>query len=244
MIGLIEYYENSTAKAKLAQERRCGGTFLVLDMGRGARGAFASRRAASAAKQMHAQGVRRAVFPVDFPHTAIFLRHGITPVDPLPLRRALGALYVRRRLDGLGLSATQAVVAVAGNSVTGELAQTVRELALAYRYVLLSVSSGGEEFARDMRRQYGVSLLLSPSNDQLDRADALVLFTPRKELTRENAVLCTLYPGGEERGLVPLRLNETLTSQIAPNCPTDQLAAALHSAGVLPAQQLLGEFNC
>lgn len=244
MLGYIVYHEHSTGKACLQQEHRLGGTFLVLDMGRDAQGLFAPRRAARAAKRMLEQGVRRAVFPMDFPHTAIFLHHGIIPVDPLPLRTALSSLYVRRRLDGLGLSGTQAVVAVAGDSMNREMAQTVHELALAYRYVLLSVRSGGEEFAQKMRRQYGVSLLLAPSADQLERADALVLFAPRNELSRANPVLCTLHPGGDLRGCVPLRLDGKLLASIEPNCPQDQLAAALHSMGVLPAETFLGEITC
>lgn len=244
MLGYIEYHEHSTEKSYLRQERRLGGTFLVLDMGQSSHGLFASNRAARAAKRMLDQGVRRAVFPMDFPHTAVFLRHGITPVDPLPLRIALSPLYVRRRLDALGLSGTQAVVAVVGNSMNGEIAQTVHELALAYRYVLLSVRSGGEEFAQKMRRQYGVSLLLAPSTDQLERADALVLFSPRHELSRENRVLCALHPGGDPRGCVPLQLDGKLLAAVDPNCPQDQLAAALHSMGVLPAEKLLGEITC
>lgn len=244
MLGYIVYHAHSTDKPYLRQERRHGGSFLVLDMGRSAHGVFAPRRAAQAAKRMLEQGVRRAVFPVDFPHTAAFLRHGIKPIDPLPLRAALSPLYIRRRLDALGLSGTQAVVAVAGDSINGAVAQTVHELALAYRYVLLSVRSGGGEFAQKMRRQYGVSILLDPSNDQLERADALVLFSPRRELSRENRVLCTLCPGGDPRGLVPLRLDESLLAAVEPNCPQDQLAAALHSIGVLPAKKFLGEITC
>ncbi len=244
MLGYIVYHAHSTGKAYLRQERRFGGTFLVLDMGQGAQGFFAPRRAAQAAKRMLEQGVRRAVFPIDFPHTAVFLRHGITPVDPLPLRTALCPLYVRRKLDTLGLSGTQAVIAVAGDSMNTEMAQVVHELALNYRYVLLSVRSGSEEFARRMRRQYGVSILLAPSVDQLACADALVLFSPRNDLSGTNRVLCTLHPGGDPRGCIPLRLSEDLLSSVEPNCPQDQLAAALHSMGVLPAERLLGEIAC
>ena len=244
MLGYIVYHDQSTGKGRLQQERRLGGTFLVLDMGRNAHGFFAPRRAAQAAKRMREQGVRRAVFPEDFPHTAIFLRHGIAPVDPLPLRTTLSPLYVRRRLDALGLSGTQAVVAVVSNTMNDEIARTAHELALAYRYVLLSVHSGGEDFAQKMRRQYGASILLAPSTDQLERADALVLFSPRNDLSRQNTVLCTLYPGGEAQGCVPLQLDESLLAAVEQNCPRDQLAAALHSMGVFPAEKLLGEITC
>lgn len=243
MLGYIEYAENGE-KAYLAKEARCGAPFLVMDMGKGARGAFAPRRAARAAEQMRQQGVRRAVFPVDFPHTAIFLRRGIVPVDPMPLRCKLCARFVKKKLELLGVSGAQAVVAVSGDYVSEEMAQTVRELALSYRYVLLSVRAGDEEFARRMRRQYGVSLVLAPSTDQLERADALVLFAPRSELKRENPVLCTLYPGGDERGRVPLALGEELSRGVAENCSHEQLIAALYSMGIASAERFLGEITC
>ena len=147
MLGYIDYRTPASDEAYLRQEKRHGGTFLVLNMGRGVQGFFASRRAASAAKQMRAQGIRRAVFPVDFPHTAVFFRCGIVPIDTLPLQQILCVPYVRRQLDHLGLSGTQAVIAVSGVSVSEAMARTVRDLSRTYRYVLLSVSSGGEELA-------------------------------------------------------------------------------------------------
>ena len=243
MLGYIEFEENAT-KARLAKEARSVGTFLVLNMGKGARGAFAPQRAARAAEKMREQGVRRAVFPVDFPHTAVFLRRGIVPVDPMPLRRKLCARFVQKKLEMLGVPGAQAVVAIGGDYVSEEMAQTVRELAGSYRYVLLSVRAGDEEFARRMRRQYGVSLVLAPSVDQLDRADALVLFAPRKDLKLENPVLCTLYPGGDERGKVPLVLGEKFSEGVADNCSHEQLVAALYSMGIAPAERFLGEITC
>lgn len=243
MLGYIEFEEGG-GNARLAQEKRLGGTFLVLDMGRGARGLLSGRRAVRAALQMRQQGVRRAVFPVDFPHTAIFLRSGISPVDPLPLRKALCVPFVRNQLEALGLSETQAVIAIAGEHMTSELAEITRTLAISYRYVMLSVRSGGEAFARELRRQYGISLLLNPSPDQLDRSDALVLLAPRSGLKQENPILCSLYPGNSGRGQLPLRLGSDLAGQVAPNCSEEQLAAALYSMGLLSSGQLLREITC
>ena len=242
MLGYIAYQENSTDKAYMRQEKRHGGSFLVLDMGHSARGMFAPHRAASAAKQMRAQGVRRAVFPFDFPHTAVFLRHGIAPVDTLPLQRALCVPYVRKKLSGMGLSGTQAVIAVVGTSVGEVLAQTVRDLSRSYRYVLLSVSSGGDAFAAEMRRQYGISLLLQPSADQLARSDALILFSPTDSPVRNDRLICALYPGASPHHRIPLQPG--FREGIPSNCPPDQLASALHSQGILPAEHFLGEITC
>ena len=185
--------------------------------------------------------MRTAVFPVDFPYTALFIRQGILPVDTLPLRRALAAPLVRRRLEDAGLDPAQAVVALSGDRPLRELTEAAKALALNYRYVLLSVR-GGEEFARDLRREYGISLLLKPSADQLDRADALVLFAPRGDLAGENPIFYTLYPGGEAgRGRLPLHLPQALAAQLAPNCGFEQMAAALYAQGALSLEDLLAE---
>ena len=106
-------------------------------------------------------------------------------------------------------------------------------------------SSDLEEFALSLRREYGISLLLGPSPDQLDRADALVMFTPREDLKRDNPVLYTLYPGGEAgRGRLPLSLPAALGSRMEPNCDQEQLAAALYALGGLPLETLLAEIPC
>ena len=165
-------------------------------------------------------------------------------MDTLPLRQALAAPLTRRRLEEKGIAATEAVVAVVGSRAGRELLETAKSLALSYRYVLLSVR-GGEEFARSLRRDYGVSLLLKPSIEQLDRADALLLFTPRNDLAQENPILYTLYPGGEAgRGRLPLCLPEALAGQLEPNCGYEQLAAALYTMGELPLEKLLSEISC
>lgn len=243
MLGYIQYGDGPR-KPELGELQLLGAPFLTLRMGQSRRpgGPVAVSRAAEGAKRLRAMGVRWAVFPVDFPYTSIFLRQGISPVETLPLRRALAAPLVRRRLEEQGLLPTQAVVAISAERMSKLVADTVKPLALAFRYVLLHVHSGGEAFARSLRREYGVSLLLKPSIDQLDRADALLLFSPRTDLALGNSILCTLYPGGETgRGCLPLALPGMLADQVEPNCCRDQLAAALWSMGAITLENLLAE---
>ena len=121
------------------------------------------------------------------------------------------------------------------------MSECAKALALGYRYVLLGVNSGGEAFARSLRREYGISLVLDPSPDQLDRADALVMFSQRGDLARNNPILYTLYPSGEAgRGRLPLALPEGIRDQVEANCDFEQLAAALYATGGLPLESLLG----
>lgn len=242
MLGYI-IYGDGPKKPELGETRLPGGTFVTLRMGRPARpnGPLALGRARRAAGKLREAGVRSAVFPVDFPYMAIFIRQGVCPVETLPLRRALAAPLTRRRLEGLGLSPAQAVIAVSGDRAMREVTETAKALALSYRYVLLSIH-GGEEFAKSLRREYGISLLLKPSEEQLDRADALLLFSPRNDLAMGNPVLYTLYPGGEAgRGRLPLQLPGALAARLEPNCCHEQMAAALYAMGGLTLETLLSE---
>ena len=54
MLGYIEYTQNGES-AYLEKRTRCGAQFLVLDMGKGARGMLSSYRAARAAEKMRAE---------------------------------------------------------------------------------------------------------------------------------------------------------------------------------------------
>lgn len=240
MLGYI-IYGDGPKKPALGEKRISGGTFITLHMGQPAHpnGLLALRRAIRSARRMRDAGVRSAVFPLDFPYTALFLRQGISPIDTLPLRRVLAAPLTRQRLEAAGLAPTEAVVALSGERTVRELAEAAKTLALSYRYVLLSVRDG-EELARSLRREYGVSLLLRPSVEQLDRADALLLFAPRGDLAQENSILYTLYPGGEAgRGRLDLKMPAALAGQLEPNCDQEQVAAALYAMGVLTLENLL-----
>ena len=243
MVGYI-IYGDGPKKPELGTCQIAGAAFAALRMGEARRpnSPFALRRAAKGAAQLREAGVRHAVFPVDFPYTALFIHQGITPVDTLPLRRLLAAPLTRRRLENGGFQPTQAVAAVSGDRVIREVTDCAKALALSYRYVLLSVRGDAEPFARNLRREYGISLLLDPSPDQLDRADALVLFSPRTDLSLNNPILYTLYPGGEAgRGRLPLCLPPALAEQTEANCDREQLAAALYAMGALAPETLLAE---
>ena len=242
MLGYFIYGEGPKRPA-LDELTVAGGNFIALRMGLENRpnGPLALYRARQGARMLREAGVRSAIFPVDFPYTALFIRQGILPVDTLPLRRAMAAPLTRRRLEAAGFQPTQAVVAVSGERAVREVTECAKALALSYRYVLLSVR-GGEIFARDLRREYGISLLLEPSPDQLDRADALVMFAPRQDLKLDNPILYTLYPGGEAgRGRLPLCLPAEAAVQTETNCDREQLTAALYAMGAIPLETLLAE---
>ena len=98
MLGYIAYGDGPK-RPELGERRLLGGRFVTLRMGQSAHpnGLLARRRALTGARRLWEMGVRSAVFPLDFPYTALFIRQGVCPVDTLPLRQALAAGGWRRR---------------------------------------------------------------------------------------------------------------------------------------------------
>ena len=125
------------------------------------------RRVLAAGKRLRKMGVTQAVLPEGFPYGRELARCGVRPVSTLPLRRALAAVWVRWVLQKQGKGTAGVRVAVCAAQLTGEVVRTVTELCLRHRYVLLDLPYGGEELCRQLRREYGVSLLLGPSKEHL-----------------------------------------------------------------------------
>lgn len=211
--------------------------FLQAEVLRGPRTpeAVLRRRTAQAMKRLRKRGVTRMVFPEDFAYHVQAERAGVRPVSTLALRRRLAADWVRGMLENRGVGPAGAKVAVTARQMTGELVRTVTELSLRHRYVLLDLPYGGEELCRQLRRDYGVSLLLGPDREQLASADVLVLFDEREDLPPHPAAL----PLWDERAaLLPLALPPALEEQLPPGVCRGQLLAALAEAGALRPGQI------
>jgi hypothetical protein len=192
------------------------------------------RRALSAARHLHKAGITRVILPGDFSYVGQLEKYGVRPVSTLPLRRELAADWVRWSLTERNAPVAGARVAVSAAQLTGEVVRTVTELSLRHRYVLLDLPYGGETLCRQLRREYGVSLLLGPSKDQLEGAEALVLFDPRTDLNAPNAL--RLYD--ETVPLPPLTLPPVLAEQLPDQADRGQLLAALREAGAIKAGAL------
>jgi len=158
--------------------------FLQVEVLRGAKTpeTVLRRRVHAAGKQLRKQGVRQMVFPTDGCCQEWLERWEIRPISTLPLRRALAADWVRWLLEKEGVAPASARVAIAAAQPTGELVHMVTELVLRHRYVLLDLPYGGEMLAGQLRREYGVSLLLNPPKEQMQEAEVQVLLEPRDDL--------------------------------------------------------------
>lgn len=235
MIGILLWKEPGIRQKQVSLSERniLHMRFLCAEVARGPRTPEASlrRRVSSAAKRMRKMGVTRAVLPEDFAYGVQLEKYGVRPVSTLALRRRLASDWVRQGLAERGISPGGARIAVSAAQMTGELVRAVTELSLRHRYVLLDVPYGGEELCRRLRREYGVSLLLGPDREQLEEADALVLFDPRTDLRRRSGVTLPLYD--EAAPMRGLSLPPALEERLPEGAGRGQMLAALVEAGVL-----------
>lgn len=198
------------------------------------------RRVQRAAGKLRRAGVTRAVTPAEFPYGIQMEKGGVRPVSTVPLRRALAAELVRRETARRGDSPGSVRLAVTAAAMTGELVRTVTELALGYRYVLLDIPYGGEELARQLRREYGVTLLLRPTREQLEAAEVLLAFDRRTDLSGKNPVVVPLWEGASAP-LPALTLPPDLDGRLPAGADRLALLTALVEAGaVRPGQILVG----
>ena len=198
--------------------------------------ALLRRRMLAAAKRLRRAGVKEII--LSHGEGGEFLqRLGLEAVSTIPLRQIIAADWVGVELGKKGISGAAAQVAVAAPRLTGEVVRTVTELALRYRYVLLDVPQGTEEFGNRLRRQYGVSLL-DGTGRKRDKAQALILFAP-EERPAENPVVLRLWdPAVPLPGiLLPPMLEERLPAGVDRG---QMLSALLRGGALSPGQICLG----
>ena len=167
MVGLFTWVEPQKGQKSIRLEERLvlRMRFLQAEIVKSSHGAILSRRVLAAGKKLRKRGVTQIVLPEAFPFREQIIKCGLRPVSTLALRRAIAADWVRTGLAEKGMPVAGARVAVSAAALTGEAVRTVTELCLRHRYVLLDLPYGGEELCRQLRREYGVSLLLGPSKD-------------------------------------------------------------------------------
>lgn len=196
--------------------------------------AVVRRRIRSAAKRLQKLGVRQVILPVDFEGEALMEAFGLQRVSTLPLRQMMAADWVRRSLEERKIPAAGARVAIIAGNMTGAVVRTVTELALRHRYVMLQIPYGGEELGHQLRREYGVSLLLKPGREQLDAADVTLLFEPRPDSGQEGV----LAVFDEAVPLPQMSLPPALEDVLPPDAERTQMLEILLEAGVLRPGQI------
>lgn len=243
MLGMILWKEHRRGKHSVTIGERCvlHVRFACAEIERSERtpGAVLRRRVRGAVRRLVKMGVTEVVLPESFEFSAVLEEGDLRPVSTLPLRRMMAADWLRLALEEQGITGTSVRIAVAAEELTGELVQAVTELSLRYRYVLLDLSRGGEELTRHLRREYGVSLLLSPSQEQVEGAEAAVLFAPRQAWSGKNPVFLQLFD--ERKPLPGLALPPAIEDQMPCGLDRGQLLAVLRQAGALRPGQITVE---
>lgn len=243
MLGMILWKEHSRGKRPVTIGERCvlHVRFACAEIACSARTpkAVLHRRVRGAVRHLAKQGVTQVVLPEPFAYSDLLEDMGVRPVSTLPLRRLAAADWLRLALEDRGITGTSVRIAVAAEELTGELVQAVTELSLRYRYVLLDLKRGGEELVRHLRQEYGVSLLLAPSQEQVEGAEAAVLFAPRQAWSGKNPVFLRLF---DETAPLPwLTLPPAMEEQLPQGLDRGQLLAALQQAGALRRGQITVE---
>ena len=238
MVGMLTWKEPQKGRKRLELREQVilHMRFLSAEICRSSHPAVQRRRVLAAGKRLRKHGVIHVVLPENFTCYEQLEKCGLRPVSTLSLRRAAASDWVQAGLRERGCPAAGARVAVSAAGLTGEVVRTVTELMLRHRYVLLDLPYGGEELCRQLRREYGVSLLLHPTREQLEEAEALVLFDPRKDLTGGNPVLLRLYD--ESAPLPALSLPPVLEEKLPEGVNRGQLLAALRESGAVKRDQI------
>lgn len=205
MLVLIAYRGDEDAVYAAGDAR-----ISVLTVPRG-EGVYARCMACAAARRLARGGVRRAVFPPDYPFTEAFARRGITAPPLTPLYRAAAYAIVRRCMEQMGLEPRQSEVMLAAQQASPELRRLAFALCDDVRYVSLAVAQGGEALARELRCERGVAPRFRP--------DLIVSFD------------------GTGAGEHILRLDETLRVAFDSALP-NRLIAAFYGIGALRAEEL------
>ena len=231
MYGMIRWTEQQKKGVALETVTVLRQPFLCADIlwgGRTPRQVI-RRRVSAAGKRLHRQGVTQVVLPEGFPFAAELERWGVAPVSTLSLRREIAARWVRSELARQGRPIAASCIAVTAERLDGEVVRTVTELAMRHRYLLVCLPRGGEELARRLRREYGVSLRLNVGREELENAAAVVAFAPSEALR----VPLTLRLYDQTQPLPRLTLPPNQEEELPAGADRGQLLAALRRSGAV-----------
>jgi len=196
-------------------------------------------RVAAACKKLHKRGCTQVVLPENFPYAGSLGKWGLCQVSTCALRQTLAAELTKAALAERGYGALSAKIAVSAAQLSADVVRAVTELCLHHRYVWLDHVYGADTLYRQLRREYGISLLLNPEKRQLEEADALVLFHERDDLSGNNTIVLPLYD--DSAPLPPLLVPSAMEERLPRDVSRPHLLAALQASGAFrPGQIIVG----
>ena len=235
MYGMIRWNDGQKKSVILEQLTVLRVPFLCAHIRSGGGEYLLRRRVRTGLRRLHKQGITSVVLPAGFPFIAEMEKEGISAVSTLPLRQEIAAGWIRRELAKEGKSIAASPIAVVAERLSAEVVRTVTELSVRHRYLYLSVSRGGEELSRRLRREYGVSLQLYPAGKIPENAAAVAAFTQI-----ETACPITLRLYDQTQPLPPLTLPPNQAAELPEGMEQGQLIAALRRAGAVKRVEVVG----
>lgn len=133
------------------------------------------RRVVKGAKDLLTHGITQGVYPREMAPWVEPL--GLGPVSTLALRQRLAVALLERCLEEKAIVPAQATVALVAQRATPQVVQTLQQLALAHRHVLLQLPQG-QPLCQQLRQLYGVAVQCNPGLGALKRCDGVVAFAP------------------------------------------------------------------
>lgn len=153
MVGLICW---KTGREKNGTRTLCGARFCAVYVLRGT-GLRAQCSADRAARYLRRHGVKRAVFPAEYPYRERFVRRGIVPHGDAALRQEKAAELALYALEKAASSPGNARVALLATSPSGALEKTAFALVPRLRYLTICAPEA-DRLARMLRWDWGVSV--------------------------------------------------------------------------------------
>ena len=193
MLGQIVFSARDGRWPRLERRTLCG--LPVLQAAVEPDGVLGRVRLRQAAKLLSCAGVRRVLVPEGFDCWEPMHRRGLVPVDPLPFLQAHADALVVTALRKTGRIPERERVAVRALKAHRGVVLTAEALCLQVREVCISVNTGGEALARNLRWEYGMA-----SRPDSGDVAAAVRFAP-ETLDAGGAVLDLFRPAIDTAGV-------------------------------------------
>lgn len=153
MVGWLRWSGERGLFPRLAKDRPLGLNLLSAALPDGK----PHRRLSQGAAALRRRGIRRAVLSPALGDGRKLAELGLSPVDPMPLCRALGAQLALSRLEGVPLRERR--VALRGERADPAALELAQKLCPQTGALLLEFDRGGEDLERRLWRRYGASPL-------------------------------------------------------------------------------------
>ena len=244
LVSLVPKEKKRRSAVRCGTKTICGVRFISVTVEESRSGLLQRQRLQKAARAMERASVRTALFPPDFRQVSLFEKHGIRAANEGYLRRMTAGAIARRVLAEHGVRPAECHVALLGDHMSAELRKALMELALHARYTMLSAGGGGGEICSVLRREYGVSVLRDPGQEQLQQADMVLTFGKAAPC---GAPECLWLPCGEivcAEGYINAApgvrygVPPEVEDQVRVNCDRNALLSILLEMGALRSNEL------